>query len=217
MKRYAAFFDLDDTLLTSSSGKLFIQYSYQHNLISHNELLYGMAMFLVHRLGFIKTEGLVRKWAMKYQGWPEKKMLDFANNFFHEVLVHHFRNSMTGEIEHHKKNGGLTVLLSASTSFLCEMVRDHFKMDDIICTTLALDSGFYTGQLAGEYCYGAEKLNRAVAYCTKRGFSMSDAYYYADSFADVPVFELVGYPVCVNPDRRLKRLARTRGWRSIRH
>ncbi|MGB9880172.1 MAG: HAD family hydrolase, partial [Anaerolineae bacterium] len=33
-----------------------------------------------------------------------------------------------------------------------------------------------------------------------------------DSHSDLPLLELVGHPVAVNPDPRLKRVAQKRGW-----
>jgi len=35
---------------------------------------------------------------------------------------------------------------------------------------------------------------------------------YSDSFSDLSMLEAVGFPVAVNPDRRLRRVARERGW-----
>ena len=37
----------------------------------------------------------------------------------------------------------------------------------------------------------------------------------ADRYSDLPVLELVGHPVAVHADRRLRRLARKRGWEII--
>jgi phosphoserine phosphatase len=41
---------------------------------------------------------------------------------------------------------------------------------------------------------------------------LSDSYFYTDSLSDLPLLNLVGQPVAVNPDLRLKRLAQRRGW-----
>ena len=38
---------------------------------------------------------------------------------------------------------------------------------------------------------------------------------YSDSYSDVPFLEAVGHPVAVNPDRRLKKIARLRGWPTL--
>ena len=37
----------------------------------------------------------------------------------------------------------------------------------------------------------------------------------ADRHSDLPVLELVGHPVAVHADRRLRRLARKRGWEIV--
>ena len=38
------------------------------------------------------------------------------------------------------------------------------------------------------------------------------SYAYSDSATDLPMLEVVGHPVAVNPDRELARVARDRGW-----
>jgi phosphoserine phosphatase len=41
---------------------------------------------------------------------------------------------------------------------------------------------------------------------------MDQAVFYTDSITDLPLLEAVGRPVAVNPDARLRRVARSRGW-----
>ena len=42
---------------------------------------------------------------------------------------------------------------------------------------------------------------------------LSSSFAYADSLSDLPMLELVGTPVAVNPDPRLSQIAGQRGWR----
>ena len=44
------------------------------------------------------------------------------------------------------------------------------------------------------------------------GIDLEHSYAYGDSYADKEFLESVGHPVAVNPDRRLKKLAESRGW-----
>ena len=212
MKAYAAFFDLDRTILRGSSGRLFVKFSYSNNLISHGELLYGLYISFLHRLGIVATERIIRKWVTKYADWPEKRINDLAVQFFNEALISNLRESIVGEIERHREKGAMTVILSASMSFICEPVRRHLRMDDILCSTLEVVRGFLTGRLSGRYCYGSEKLAQMLEYCRARGISPADCYYYADSYADIPVFNNIGNPVCVSPDRWVRRRAEKSGW-----
>ena len=46
----------------------------------------------------------------------------------------------------------------------------------------------------------------------KEGIDLANSYAYSDSITDLPMLELVGHPVAVNPDRELTRVARERDW-----
>jgi HAD superfamily hydrolase (TIGR01490 family) len=212
MHTYVAFFDLDNTLLDTSSGRLFIDYSYSRNLISHRELVSGMFTVFIHRLGLWDTERVVRRWIMKYRGWPEKRLVDFSRQFFSDVVRDHFRRGVREALDFHRKRRGRTVILSASMMFICDPVREHFMIDDSLCSSLEVENGLLTGHLAGSYCYGVEKLRRAESYCRSNGFNLSDSFYYADSASDLPLLEKVGNPVCVSPVSSLRKHALKKGW-----
>ena len=44
-------------------------------------------------------------------------------------------------------------------------------------------------------------------------FDLDDAIFYTDSHTDLPLLERVREAVCVNPDRKLRRVAERKGWR----
>jgi hypothetical protein len=44
------------------------------------------------------------------------------------------------------------------------------------------------------------------------GLDLAGSYAYSDSITDLPMLDLVGHPVAVNPDRELARIARDRDW-----
>ena len=130
-----------------------------------------------------------------------------------EKLKGEIRNDARKEVKFHQDKGAHTVILTASTAFLCDQIKMELQMDDIICTELEFIDDRFTGKMKGRYCYGTEKLVRARHYCKDKELHMENAFYYADSIADLPVFEAVGVPVCVTPDRKLERIALKRGWR----
>ena len=72
--------------------------------------------------------------------------------------------------------------------------------------------GLHTGQPLGEVCFGEGKRLHAEAYAAEAGVPLSACAFYTDSYSDLPVLEVVGRPVAVNPDRRLRREALRRGW-----
>ena len=61
--------------------------------------------------------------------------------------------------------------------------------------------------------FAAESTLRSAAdYCDAEGFRLSECVAYADASSDLPLFEVVGFPVAVNPETRLAAIARKRGW-----
>lgn len=209
---YIAFFDLDHTILSISSGRFMFRESYRHGLIGRKELFKAIFLAMLNRFGITSEETAVKSSLKWCRGLSIEDFTPIATVWAKE-LQYVIRKDVRKEIEFHRKNGGKTVILSASTKFFCEQVRDTLGMDDIICSELELIDGSYTGNLNGRYCYGQEKLARAQQFCLDQHLNIKDSYYYADSINDLPMLEAVGIPVCVTPDKKLERIAMKRGWR----
>ena len=47
-----------------------------------------------------------------------------------------------------------------------------------------------------------------IGYCEKLNSPLTSAFYYGDNISDFHVLNLVGHPVCINPDKQLKKLAK---------
>ncbi len=70
----------------------------------------------------------------------------------------------------------------------------------------------YTGGLSEPFCYGPGKAQAIAKLAAERGYDLKLCYSYSDSVSDLPMLELVGHPVAVNPDRELERIARAKNW-----
>lgn len=215
MNHYVAFYDLDMTILSTSSGKLFIKYLFQKGLISSLDLITGMYISLMHRAGFIHSDAIIRKWVARFSGWSEESMEAMSRDWFLHMVKPTIRDDAAESIHWHNSNGAKTIILSAATRFICEPVQHTLHMDDSICTELDIQKGFFTGKITGEYNHGEEKLQRASDYCNEKGYDLRSAYYYADSISDLPVLEKVQHPMCVTPDRLLRKTANKRGWKIL--
>src|SRR5204863_3100373 len=89
---------------------------------------------------------------------------------------------------------------------------EHLGVDDVIATRARIDEhGRYTGELEF-YAYGPHKADAIREMAVKEGLDLAGSYAYSDSITDLPMLELVGNPVAVNPDRELARVARDREW-----
>jgi hypothetical protein len=60
--------------------------------------------------------------------------------------------------------------------------------------------------------YGEGKALAVKTLAAQRGYDLELSYAYTDSVSDLPLLDMVGHPVAVNPDAALHALARQRGW-----
>ena len=117
-----------------------------------------------------------------------------------------------GLMTHSGLKNAITVILSSAITPVCREVAKCLGMDDIVCTDLEVINEHYTGRSNGPPCFGEEKVSRLKKYCEKNNSTPKEAWYYGDSFSDFPVLNTVGHPVCINPDRKLKKKAIEKGW-----
>ena len=84
----------------------------------------------------------------------------------------------------------------------------------VVASELEVDAqGLFTGRFVEPLCLGNGKIVRARRFAEEHGFTLAEAAFYTDSYTDLPLLEVVAEPVIVNPDPRLERLAKKRGWR----
>ena len=115
-------------------------------------------------------------------------------------------------IEEHKQKGHLLVLISASPTEIVEPLAEHLNIDDFIATTPVVDSeGRYTGEVEF-YAAGSNKAEAIIDLAEEKDISLENSWAYSDSSTDIPMLELVGNPVDLNPDRELKKEAEERNW-----
>ncbi|MEW6525627.1 MAG: HAD family hydrolase [Spirochaetota bacterium] len=212
MSDYIAFYDLDHTILASSSGTLIVRDLYKRGMIPLLSLINGIILSLFYKSGIINTQSLITNWVRRLKGMEAKTIEQYSEIFFEETVKHYIYPQALESMYMHKAKGASIVLLSASLDFICKPVMKHLHFDDVLCTELEVNNGYYTGSIKGNYCYGIEKLNRAIQFCTNHSVDIKSTYYYADSIADIPVLEAVGFPQCVNPQPALLKLARLKGW-----
>lgn len=212
MNKYVAFFDIDKTVISATSGKVMAIHGYRAGFLSNQNMAEGILLSLLYRFKLMKSESIIKLMAKWLKGISEKEIIDFSSQLFDEYVKDTIREKARLEIDYHNTHGGVTVILSATTPYLCELIKQELKMGDFICSELEVIDGCYSGFPIGNYCYGKEKLVQATRYCKKHGFDLTEAYYYGDSASDIPLLEVVGHPMCVTPDKKLKKVAKQRGW-----
>jgi phosphoserine phosphatase len=89
-------------------------------------------------------------------------------------------------------------------------------MDGGIGTRYVVEDGAYTGALDGPFVYGKGKVIAIEEIAGQTDLDLESSWAYSDSASDLPMLELVGNAVAVNPDAPLLEVARREGWQVMR-
>jgi len=214
-KDYIAFFDLDKTLTNSISGKALATAAFRKGLLSNWKLLNAAILSLEVRFRLRDQLKIIDEMVSWVKGIPEKSIDDLCTEVFNEVLFPSVYKDAISEIELHKAKNAKVVILSSALTTICRQMAENLNIDDIICSGLEVKNGYMTGRPLGHLCIGGEKSVRLKRYCEIFNFSPSEAWYYGDSISDLHALSAVGNPVCVNPDKKLKKAAKRRGWKIV--
>ena len=211
-RRTVAFFDVDGTLLTVQSGFLYIGYLQRNGLMPFADRVRLYWAFVTYKFGFLNIKGLVNVSSRWLKGRVESEVLAHCRDWYETEVCHYYRDDVVRRVEAHKAAGHLVVLLTGGTRYLNDCIVEALSLHGLIASTLRVVDGRFTGEPDLPLCYGKGKVHYAERFARDHGVDLADCYYYADSFADVAMFERVGFPCVVAPDPRLRREARARGW-----
>jgi len=211
----AAFFDLDKTIIATSSVMALGGSFYREGLISKRTIARGIYAQLVYMLVGAdeqKMERMREAMLALTRGWDHERVREIVRETLDDVITPVIYAEALELIEEHRKAGRKTVIISSSPIETVEAIGTHLGVDDVIATRAEVDEhGKYTGELLF-YAYGPHKAEAIREMAVREGIDLASSYAYSDSITDLPMLELVGHPVVVNPDRELARVAREREW-----
>lgn len=210
MNRTIAFFDLDYTLLDTSSGLLYIREIVRQRRIPLWRVGY---IGLIYKMGLLKSGQAHSRLITHVARLGREEAARFFAEWVPRQIFPHLTQPGKTRIEWHQEQGHRVVIISASITEIVRPVAEHLGVD-YLSTRLATENGYYTGQLTGPDCYGPGKLYWARQWAAANGldFEQAAGYFYTDSASDLPLLEAVAHPVAVNPSGKLARIATARGW-----
>ena len=93
-----------------------------------------------------------------------------------------------------------------------EVIARELGARGVLGTKVKVVDGVLQPSLVGSLMHNKGKADAVEGLAAEFGYDLSKSFAYGDSFGDVFMLSLVGFPCGVNPDRRLRRVCVERGW-----
>lgn len=212
MRKPAAFFDLDGTLLTVNSGRLWMEREFKSGRIGLRKVARGFAYLAAYKLGVVDMERAFGEAGESIRGLGESTLRTWTHEWYDASVRQHEAPGAMRVVDDHKERGHVTVLLTSASLWEAEKAIEHFELDHALATRFEASNGILTGRLVPPVSYGVGKVKLAERFAEAHGIDLAQSFFYTDSITDLPMLERVGEPRVVNPDPRLARVAKQRGY-----
>jgi HAD superfamily hydrolase (TIGR01490 family) len=153
-----------------------------------------------------------RSFYREYAGLDYAEMKRLGREAMNEVTLRRVYPDGIRRVREHQRAGHRVLLLTGALDVVVEPLAELLEVE-LDCAHLLVRDGQLTGDLAAPPPAGEARGALLEEHAERNGIDLSESFAYADSLSDLPMLELVGTPVAVNPDARLSQVAGQRGWR----
>jgi HAD superfamily hydrolase (TIGR01490 family) len=217
-RRAAAFFDLDKTLMAGSSGIFFARAAYETGMISRGRLArdaYENLRFRLRGSTDERADDVRRRVGRMIAGVRVRDLQRLSPRVLAGVLPRLYPQMLARAYAH--QDAGVPVyILTAASQEMADLLAHVLAFDGGLGSRSEIVDGRYTGRPAGPFNYREGKVVSMRELAEREGIDLGVSYAYSDSESDLPMLRAVGYPIVVNPDAELRRIALEQGW-EVRH
>ena len=213
--RVAAFFDVDRTSASSNLLDAYLHFT----LDGRGPLgkAFSVAGILTRApfyafLDWRDRARFIERFFRNYNGVPLERLERWARGPGLAYWARRLFREAKEQADWHREQGHRLVILTGGLLEMVTPLGQILHADEVMASRCGISRGRFTGELESGPLGGPAKAEAAESWAKQSGISLSESYAYADDMSDLPLLELVGHPTAVNPERRLEKLAATRGW-----
>lgn len=147
-----------------------------------------------------------------YEGMSEDRLVVLAQETHEKVIAPRVFRGAKDLVAQCRRSGFRVVLITGSLDITVRPLAEEFGADAVIANRLEMRKGRATGKLLRPVVAGPAKARLIADDARAVGHDLGECHAYSDSASDVPMLSVVGHPFCINPDWRLRDLARAYDW-----
>ena len=212
----AAFFDVDNTLIQGSSLILLAQGLFKKRFITLSELAPALRKQIRYRVSGSENADDIAEGREQALAIVKGKSVAQLKQACREIVDNRMlEKSYADTIElasMHLAAGQQVWLVSATPVQIGQALAETLGFTGALGTVAEEEDGKFTGRLVGDILHGPGKKHAVAALAALQQLDLSKCTAYSDSINDLPMLEMVGSPVAINPDRALRKHAKAQGW-----
>lgn len=208
-----AIFDLDNTLLGGDSDHAWGEFLVRKGIVDAAE--YGAANDRFYRAYQDGTLDILMylEFALEpLTRFSLAELKQFHDEFMRTLIAPLRLPKADALLAEHRARGDFLLIITATNAFITRPIAHSLGVDTILATEPELRDDRYTGDVAGTPCFREGKVTRLREWLQHNPHDTAQAYFYSDSHNDLPLLNMVGNPVAVDPDDTLRAAAQRNGW-----
>lgn len=202
-KQALALFDFDGSMIAGDSIIPFLRYAIRSGRLSALDLPMQLINALLGLWG-LKAADEAKSRALRFLGSMDAAdITPFCLRFCQDELMPGLYPKALDRLEQHRREGLRLLLISASPDIYLRHMGPLMGFDAVLASPTN-EQGQVISNTRGE-----QKPLRLQAWLKEQGLAADYAasYAYGDSASDLPLMQLCGHPVMVNPKRAMQRAA----------
>ena len=208
-----ALFDLDKTLLDGDSDYEWGQFLVNKNLVDQQEYAKANGYFYEeYQKGTLDIHEFCAFSFKPLATMSRDTLTELHAEFMQTIVVPMIRKQSQATVDKHHEAGDISIMITATNSFITQPIADHFGIQHLIATEPKVIDGNYTTEIEGTPCFQEGKVARLNTWMMANDANLNGSYLYSDSMNDLPLLEAVDNPIAVQPDDILKAIAEERNW-----
>jgi HAD superfamily hydrolase (TIGR01490 family) len=214
--RAGAFFDVDNTLMRGASIYHFARGLAARKMFGPGDLVKMAMSQVAFRLRGAENADHIdaaREAALAFvAGHKVADVAALGEEIYDDTMADRIWEGSRELTQAHLAAGQRVWLVTATPVELAEILARRLGLTGALGTVAETAAGVYTGRLVGGLLHGEAKAEAVLALAEREGLDLARCSAYSDSANDLPMLHLVGHPNAVNPDARLRSLAKQNGW-----
>lgn len=213
-----AIFDFDGTIYAEETFTLLMKHLKEHPTYQTSYKRFYRAIvppYIANKLKVYPDRKMKKRSMQLYLEAFEGRTKQEMDLYFEEikaVMQQDFNKKVLDRLKLHQQEDIHILLVSGAYTQFLERVTDGLVFNQIIGTDIFYrDEKVYTKNVI-THINGEQKTLKVHEALNGHQIDWENSFAYGDSFSDLPVLELVGNPVAVRPDEKLRSLANERRW-----